>query len=96
MRRSFAMPGLATIVTLGVLALAGSTTLLCVVKDQRRGAGTPVMGHVGHALIRPVRSDAGGGDGAAGRSEDDSRWGVSGQSWASPVTVTRWWLPVLR
>ena len=49
------------------------STLLCVVKDQRRGAGIPVMGHVGHALIRPMRSGAGGGDGTAGRSEDDSR-----------------------
>jgi len=27
------------------------STLLCVVKDQRRGAGTPVMGHVGTLLL---------------------------------------------
>jgi len=53
-------------------------TLLCVVKDQRRGAGRPVMGHVGHALIRPMRSGGGGGEGTAGRSEDDSCWECQG------------------
>jgi hypothetical protein len=44
------------------------STLLCVVKDQRRGAGTPVMGHSwGHALLGPVRSGVGGGDRTASR-----------------------------
>src|SRR5215204_1361949 len=51
------------------------------------GAGTPVLGHSGGTLLLGQGGRRGCGDGTAGRSKDMP--GMSGQSWASPVTVTR-------